>query len=120
MKKICLIEDTPDLLSSLTEFLEMEGFIVWPHRGGVDALKRLRSDVPDIILTDLRMAGMDGLELIRNLKEIEHLKDIPVIIFSAQPLQEYEVEARQLGVDHYIKKPASLDEILDIVNRSIQ
>jgi CheY-like chemotaxis protein len=119
MKKICLVEDTPDLLTNLTEFLEMEGFVVWPHRAGADALKRLRSEAPDLILTDLRMTGMDGLELIRHLKELDHLKHIPIIIFSAQPVQEYEEQAKQMGVDHYIKKPASLDDILEIVNRSI-
>jgi len=115
-RTICLIDDTPDLLRNFTEFLEMEGFNVWPCNGGSEALKRMENEEPDLIITDLWMPGMDGMAIIEHTRKDKRLDKIPVIIFSARPVQDYEEMARKLGVGHYIKKPATLEEILQVVN----
>jgi DNA-binding response OmpR family regulator len=114
-KTICVIDDTPDLLMNLTEFLHMEGFDVFPFSGGKEALQYLQKSTPDLIITDLWMPPMDGLVLIREIRKYDRFKDVPIIIFSAKPPSEYEDEAKELGVAQYIKKPANLDQILSVI-----
>lgn len=120
MKKICLVDDTPDLLRHMAEFLQMEGYEVWPCRGGADAIERLRHGTPDLLITDLWMPGIDGFMLIKHCKDEARLKLIPVIIFSARPVSDYQDDARQLGVRDFIKKPADLEAILNIVKPILQ
>jgi len=115
-QKICLVDDTPDLLLNLTEFLEMEGYEVWPCQGGTQALERMAGEIPDLVITDLWMPELDGLMLIGKFKKETRLKDVPVIIFSARPLEDYEDQARDLGVYEFIKKPSPLEYILKVVN----
>lgn len=114
--KICIVEDTPELLDNLTQFLEMENFLVWPCRNGFEALTRMENESPDLIITDILMPGMDGLDLINKIRAIEHLKRIPISIFSAKPFQEYEDKVKNLERIAYIKKPASLEDILKVIS----
>jgi DNA-binding response OmpR family regulator len=114
-RTICVIDDTPDLLINLAGFLQMEGFDVFPCRGGREALQYLQNSVPDLIITDLWMPPMDGLALISEIRKDDRLQEVPIIIFSAKPPSEYEAEAKALGVAHYIKKPSGLEEILNVI-----
>lgn len=113
---ICLVEDTPDLLDNLTHFLEMEQYEVWPCRNGSEAMAQLEKACPQLIITDLLMPGMNGFELIRKIKSMEQLREIPIAIFSAKPFQEYETEISNFTKVARIKKPASLDDILKVIN----
>jgi CheY-like chemotaxis protein len=115
-KIICLVDDTIDLLQNFTEFLEMEGYQVWPCKGGKEALERMKHDAPHLIITDLWMPEMDGITLIEHVKNNNRLKEIPIIIFSARPIPDYEEKALSLGVHTFIKKPTDLDDILGILN----
>ena len=112
-KKILIVEDTPDLLQNLTEFLLMEEFIVLPFLNAKTALEYLeQGEIPDLILTDLSMPDMDGFQLIEKIRTLNSLNDIPIIIFSARPQQENESRATSLGVNKYIKKPCAPDELV--------
>jgi DNA-binding response OmpR family regulator len=112
-KKILVVEDTPDLLQNLTEFLVMEGFTVSPCLNAKSAFGKLeQGEIPDLILTDLSMPDMDGFQLIEKIREKKSLDHIPVIIFSARPLQENQARAVSLGVAKYIKKPCPPDELV--------
>jgi CheY-like chemotaxis protein len=115
MKTICVVDDTPDLLTNISEFLQMEGFDVAAFLGGHEALEYLKAHVPDLIITDLWMPSMDGLVFIERLKSDIRLNGVPVVIFSAKHLSEYELKAKQLGVTDYIKKPADLDHMLEVI-----
>jgi CheY-like chemotaxis protein len=114
-KTICVIDDTPDLLANVSEFLQMEGFAIVPCNSGKEALQYLQQHIPDLIITDLWMPPMDGLVFVEKIKSDVRLSDIPVVIFSAKQLVEYEEKARLLGVVDYIKKPADLDQILNVI-----
>lgn len=116
MLKICVVDDTPDILQNLSDFLEMEGFEVWRCKNPKEALQRFASQPPDLIITDLWMSAMDGLVFIEHVRNNSFVKDVPVIIFSAKPVQEYEHKARSLGVNAFVKKPAPLESILDEIN----
>lgn len=116
-KKICLVEDTPDLLDNLSQFLRMEGYEIWPCKNGIEAMDRMKKDTPDLIITDFLMPGINGLELIQKLKHMNHLTAVPVALFSAKPLTETDLKAFDIGQVAYIKKPSSLDEILKMIHR---
>jgi CheY-like chemotaxis protein len=114
-KKICIVDDTPDLLDNLSQFLKMEGYEVWSFPSAYEALEKIKQEAPDLIITDLWMPIMDGLEFVNRIKTMDHLKAVPITIFSAKPFQEYQEQARKAGINSYIKKPATLEEILKTV-----
>jgi DNA-binding response OmpR family regulator len=111
-KKIMIVEDTPDLLETLTEFLVMDGFDVTACLSARIALEKLEHEVPDLIITDLSMPDMDGFQMIEKIREKKSLQELPIIIFSARPLQENQARAVSLGVVRYIKKPCPPDELV--------
>jgi CheY-like chemotaxis protein len=118
-KIICVVDDTPELLNNLSEYLEMEGFAVWACINGAEALERSRIKSPDLVITDLWMPAMDGLVFIEKLRHDLHLTDVPVIIFSAKPEHEYADRAFTLGVTHFIKKPSNPEVIVSRINQLI-
>ena len=105
MKKILLIEDTLDVLNNLTELLQMEGYEIISAFNGMDAFERLKSNKPDLIITDLRMPHMDGFSFIEQLKLKPILKSIPILVFSANATPENERKVLELGAAGFLKKP---------------
>lgn len=116
-KKILIVEDTADLLANLEDFLTMEGYTVVTAPNARRALHILDTDVPDLVISDLMMHEMDGFALVREMKKSPKLMHVPVTIFSAKPLQEYEDTARALGVECCIKKPSTLEHILETIQK---
>lgn len=107
-----IVEDTPDLLETLAEFMVMDGFDVIACLGARVALEKLKDEIPDLIITDLSMPDIDGFQLIEQIREMKMLADLPIIIFSARPLQENQARAVSLGVARYIKKPCPPEELV--------
>jgi DNA-binding response OmpR family regulator len=116
-KKILIVEDTADLLDNLEDFLTMEGYAIITAPNARRALDILDNEIPDLVISDLMMHEMDGFALVREMKKHPNLKDIPVAIFSAKPLQEYEDTARSIGVSCCIKKPSTLEHILETIQK---
>jgi DNA-binding NtrC family response regulator len=114
--QIYIVDDTPDLLKNIAEILQMEDYQVFSFSNALDALDAMeKTVVPDLVITDLWMPTMDGLVFISEMKSHALLKDIPVIIFSAKPVQEYEEQAKRLGVTTFIKKPSTPETILETI-----
>jgi CheY-like chemotaxis protein len=118
-KTILVIDDTPDLQRSIIQFLNMEGYNTVGAVNGRDALEKLAHTVPDLVITDLLMPVMDGYSFIEHIKADMHLKDIPVVVFSAKPDDESQDRALALGAVRFIRKPGSIDLILDTVHEII-
>lgn len=116
-KHILIVEDTADLLSNLEDFLVMEGYDVVSAPNAHRALAILDEAVPDLVISDLMMHEMDGFALVREMKKKPQLQNVPVAIFSAKPLQEYEETARSIGVSCCIKKPSTLEHILETIKK---
>jgi DNA-binding response OmpR family regulator len=111
-RKICIVEDTPDLLENLSTFMTLEGFDVIACDNGAEALEKLKEVRPDLIITDIWMPLVDGFELIEKLKSDPDLSMIPVAVFSAAPLEAKEKNTLQDKVVGYIPKPVSMEEFL--------
>lgn len=111
-KRILVVEDEPDLVEALQYNLEQEGFEVDSVDRGDDALSKIRKQAPDLILLDLMLPGMDGLELTRILKRDDRLAHLPVVMLTAKGEEVDRIVGFELGADDYIPKPFSPREVV--------
>jgi two-component sensor histidine kinase/CheY-like chemotaxis protein len=109
---ILAVDDTPESLALLVKILIPAGFDVRPADSGELALAAVAANTPDLILLDVRLKGMDGLEVCRRLKAGEATRHIPIILISAFADVKEWVEGLQLGAADYITKPFQTEELL--------
>ena len=116
MPKVLVIDDDPVILELLRVNFEIEGFAVVSAGDGKEGLERARRDKPDLILSDIMMPRMDGLELVTQLRGDPKTRAVPVILLSAKA-QNAEVKAGlEAGADDYVTKPFDPLELIDRVN----
>jgi DNA-binding response OmpR family regulator len=112
MKKILVVDDKSSISALLVQFLSTQ-YLVDTRADGLEALAWLQQgNFPDIIITDLQMPNMDGLELIKSLKESGYFKDIPIIVLSSKDSSADRVQCLKLGAEDYIVKPFNPEELL--------
>ena len=118
VKKIVVVEDSLPTLRMLTIALQRLGFDVEAFANAELALEPLRSHLqPNLILTDLHMPGMSGLELIQQIKKIERLDSVPVLILTAETTQEFKQQARDMGAQGWLVKPITRAKLMDVIQR---
>jgi len=105
--KILVIEDEEDILALIHYNLIKEGFQVLSSTCGEEGLKLAQSQAPDLILLDLMLPGIDGLEVCRTLKSKQHTQGIPIIMLTAKGEESDVVKGLELGADDYVTKPFS-------------
>ena len=120
MPTILVVDDHEEIREALAEILEEEGHEVLQAADGLDALAMISSSLPDVILLDIAMPGIDGLETLSRLKEIPESATLPVIMVTAQGDRQNMVKAVQLGVRDYITKPWEPGEVEMCVNWAIK
>ena len=103
--KILIVDDDPDIIEILTYNLSNEGYNVKSAVNGIEALKKAKKFIPDIILLDVMMPEMDGIEACSNLREIESLSKSMIIFLSARGEDFTQIAAFDAGADDYINKP---------------
>jgi two-component system, OmpR family, alkaline phosphatase synthesis response regulator PhoP len=119
--KILLVDDDPDILEFLEYYLKKEGYIISQASNGKEALKIANTVVPDLILLDVMMPEMDGIETCKELRKNSRLKDTYIIFLTAR-IEEYsEIAGFSAGADDYLNKPikpgALLSRIKTVVKR---
>ena len=112
MSKILIVEDDPDIRELLRFNLEKAGYNLFLAEDGEKALTLARKHSPDIILLDLMLPGVDGLEVCRTLKKDPELQRIPIIMVTAKGEEMDRVVGLELGADDYVVKPFSLREVV--------
>jgi two-component system alkaline phosphatase synthesis response regulator PhoP len=105
--KILVVDDEEDIIELLRFNLSREGFQVSSASSGEEALRLVRSEMPNLILLDLMLPGIDGLEVTRRLKNDPNTKDIPIVMLTAKGEEPDIVAGLELGADDYITKPFS-------------
>ncbi len=116
--KILLVDDEPEIVRTLSESLEDEGYEVWSARDGSEAMARVRASHPDIIFLDIWLPGMDGIETLRAIKEFD--ADIEVVIMTGHGNVNTAVQAIKLGAFDFLEKPLSLDTILEVIRKILE
>lgn len=112
MSKILIVEDEPDIAELLAYNLHQAGFETITAFNGEDALRHVNKRSPDLILLDLLLPGVDGLEICRMLKGNPMTADIPVIMLTAKGEKTDRIVGLELGADDYITKPFSPREVV--------
>lgn len=115
--KIAVIDDERPIRETLKGVLEDEGFQVFTAEEGRSGLRMVRENIPDAVLLDIWMPGIDGIEVLEKLKE--ELPQIPVIIMSGHGTIETAVKATKMGAFDFIEKPISLDRLILLLNNAI-
>lgn len=116
-RKIVLAEDELQIARLIEFKLKKEGYQVTCKENGEEALKAIREEKPDLILLDVMMPVMDGYEVLRQVKEDENLKNIPVVMLTARAQERDVVKGIDLGAEDYITKPFHPAELLARVKR---
>ena len=119
-KTILIVEDESDTAEMYTQMLERNGYVVLKASGGVAAMQHLLHEKIDLILLDLMMPDVSGLEVLRFLRREPQLQDLPVIIVSAKGLPEDIEKGMQAGASLYITKPIGYREFIRAVGEVLQ
>ena len=114
-KRLLVVDDEPNLLRAVAAALRAEGFEVVTARNGREALVRVAESVPDLVISDIRMPGMDGYQLAGHLRASSRTALVPVIFLTAKDETADRVAGFRAGVDAYITKPFEPDELLAVI-----
>ncbi|MGH2621522.1 MAG: HD domain-containing phosphohydrolase [Anaerolineales bacterium] len=117
---LLIVEDDPAMLVAFRDILEGSGYTVTTAANGKDALRLLQEVKPALILSDIAMPGMDGIELYKAIRERPEGAAVPFIFVTARGTREDIFAAKALGVDDYITKPATRTELLTAVRARLQ
>ena len=108
--RILAVDDNSISLATIEQALK-EKYEVTPLNSGVRALQYLKKNKPDLILLDVRMASKDGVETLREIREMEDCQNIPVIMLTSQNDKHTVLESFMLGADNYILKPFNVEDL---------
>jgi chemosensory pili system protein ChpA (sensor histidine kinase/response regulator) len=112
---VLVVDDSITVRRVTQRLLQREGYRVALAADGLQALERLADEMPAVVLSDIEMPRMDGFDLARNIRGDAHLKHLPIIMITSRIAEKHRDHAKELGVDHYLGKPYSEEELLSLV-----
>ena len=115
-KRLLVVDDEPNLLRAVAACLKAEDYEVSTARSGHEALMQLAESVPDLIISDIRMPGMDGYKLARQLRGSPRTALVPIVFLTAKDETTDRIEGFRAGIDAYLTKPFEPDELIAVVN----
>jgi two-component system cell cycle response regulator DivK len=116
-KKVLIVEDNELNMKLFHDLLDSQGYVTLQTREGLEALTLAREERPDLILMDIQLPEISGLEVTKWLKEDDELSSIPVVAVTAFAMKGDEERIRQGGCEAYISKPISVSGFLDTIRR---
>ncbi|OPY70237.1 MAG: Transcriptional regulatory protein WalR [Syntrophorhabdaceae bacterium PtaU1.Bin034] len=117
--KILVVDDEDDVLGLVSASLERAGYAVVAVRTGEDALEALKKEKPDLVVLDLMLPGIQGLDVCRQIRHNPEYSNIPIVILSAKSSEVDRVLGFEMGADDYITKPFSVRELVHRVRVSL-
>lgn len=115
-EKVLLVDDEPDFLEALAVRMRVRGLDVTTTTSTVDALSMAERETYDVVVLDLMMPGMEGLEVLKTLKNQK--PDLQIILLTGYATREMEAEALKLGAVDLIEKPADLDRMMEMIGEA--
>jgi chemosensory pili system protein ChpA (sensor histidine kinase/response regulator) len=112
---VLVVDDSITVRRVTQRLLAREGYRVALAADGLQALAKLAEERPAVVLSDIEMPRMDGFDLARNIRGDERLSKLPIIMITSRIAEKHREHARELGVDHYLGKPYSEEELLSLV-----
>ena len=111
-----VVDDNPDIITIIKTILEGKGYNVVSASSGQELLNLLKNQKPDLIILDIMMPEMDGLEVLTKLKGVPDTTSIPVILLTAKVQYEDVLGGYKLGADYYITKPFTSTQLINGIN----
>ena len=118
MKKILVINDEPKILKTIKRYLELEEYKVFTANNGQEGIKVFRQQKPPLVITDVRMKGLSGIEVLREVKEI--IGDTEIIVVTAHEDMEISIKALRLDASDFIFKPVDVEHLQLSVKRALE
>lgn len=115
-RTIMVVDDNPDIITIVKTILEGKGYRVMSASSGQELLNMLNGQKPDLIILDIMMPEMDGLEVLSRLKGVTETVSIPVILLTAKVQYEDVLGGYKLGADYYITKPFTSTQLVNGIN----
>ena len=115
-KRLLVVDDEPNLLRAVAACLKTEGYEVNTARSGREALVQMAEVVPDLVVSDIRMPGLDGYQLARQLRGSPRTALVPIVFLTAKDETADRIEGFRAGVDAYLTKPFEPEELIAVVN----
>ncbi len=119
-KKIFVVDDDENLGRSLVRLLNRIGYECEHFQSALELLARLREELPDLILLDVRMSWISGMDLMRGLRRNPKYKKIPVVMITGFASGETRFQAFKMGADAFLEKPFENDELISVISQVIQ
>src|SRR3984893_16556817 len=110
--RVLVVEDDPDIAELVGRYLEKAGYTASRVSSGRDALDAVRAKAPDLIVLDVMLPHVDGLEVCRLLRANEHTANIPIIMLTARAEESERIVGLEMGADDYLAKPFSPNELV--------
>ena len=118
-EKILIVDDDVDSLKLIGLMLQRHGYKVIAASAGNQALAKAEAEVPDLIILDVMMPDMNGLEVCRRLRDNPTTGEIPIIMFTAKTLIDDKVKGFEAGADDYLTKPINIEELVNILQKHL-
>ena len=116
MKTIFLVDDSATILLSISNILSKAGYATEKAGNAEEALKKFQEGVKiDLLITDLNMPGMNGIELIKEVRKLPNYRFVPILFLTTESQQSRKMEAKAAGASGWIVKPATADELLNTI-----
>ena len=120
-KRIFLVDDSATILLSISNILTKAGFEIEKAANAEEALRKFQSGVKvDLLITDLNMPGMNGIELIKEVRKLPNYRFVPILFLTTESQQSRKMEAKAAGASGWIVKPATADELLNTIKLVIK
>ena len=119
-RQLLVVDDDPSLLLAVSETLRAEGYEVVTARRASEAMVQVAESLPDLIISDIRMPGMDGYALARNLRSNPRTRLIPIVFLTAKDDLADRITGFRTGVDAYITKPFESEELVAIIKNILE
>jgi two-component system chemotaxis response regulator CheY len=117
MKSILAVDDSPSIRSLVTYVLEQAGFNVVMADDGEEALAYAQKNTVDLVLTDINMPKLDGIDLIKGLRALPHYKFVPMLVLTTESDTEMKMKGKAAGATGWIVKPFDPDQLVSTINK---
>lgn len=118
-KKILIVEDDEELIEAMKDRFEQEGFVVITAVNGEEGVKTAKAKHPDLILLDVMMPKLNGMEALAQLRQDSWGKDVPVFVLTALDAEDKRREAAQMGADYIVKSATKLKGVVEKVKEQL-
>lgn len=116
-KKILIIDDEPQLVESIAVRLKASGYAVITAPDGVSGINKFKEDEPDLVILDIMMPGLSGLDVLKELKQIS--LNVPVIMLTAYGTPQSAIESLRLGAYDHLAKPFNTETLLEMIKKAL-